>query len=506
MPGEKVKIGPRKQGLNQREDMRNIEDDELSEVVNFNITDDGMLEPRAGYSGVDAPAHGFTLPTHYLLGSMIHTDGNQYALAAFYDSGSNVSKIYSILSDTWDARHASTTFTGPYKSVVQYNGRLWYIPGNASAQGKYTTGLTAAAATGVAAMPWGDYGFMFKDRMFIVRKSENRIYFSKATDPETWLSPDGGSFDVNPGDGQTITKVVVTNNIMTIFKRDATYQFSFVDDPVKNGTLRQVSPDQGAFDAITFNNEIYCVNSRSVFKFINGFFVDLGQKLDLFRDHDLDTSNDPGVRLSVINRLLLVGKVNDLVRGRNAWYAMNLDTNAWSQHFYPLDAIGPNTNSVQTRNASGTFSFYGDGKFTGICRVLHRTTQQLDVESLTSGLTFYPGYKFVTKEYAFNSELEWKRLFAWGIETDELSPEPNIVPSPKVGVVLNGTVNVTVDVPDDFIAQLSARFRRIAFTYNALDPDGVTCAMTNGTPGTSKVMRTFRSLMAMISTRTKVVT
>ena len=401
--------------------------------------------------------------------------------------------------------YTGVTIPGRYSAVVQYNDKIWFIPGASGSVGKSATGVGGTdTLTDVTAMPWGDQAFMLKDRLFIFRYSENIFYYSQVRDLDVWAGPGGGAFKVNPGDGQFINAAVVTNNIMTIFKRDATYSFSYLDNPGNDGTLRQVSYDQGAFDAITYNNEIYCVNSRSVFKFINGYFVDIGEKLDLFDEHNLDESFTGGAELSIVDRTLIVGGNFSRSDGARAYYAMNLDSNSWSQYDFPQANVAPESNSIVCRASNGgTFSIYKSSnlKFTF---VQHKGTDVLDQGDSE---VFWPGYKFTTKEFVFEDDEDWKRLYAWAIEAGPLLEPLPLSPAATVGLQINGVLVSTTDAPEDFLSSVSARFRRIAFIYNAHKPDGVTrCTVSGLSTQGSKAAREFYTLSAIIVTKTRVTT
>lgn len=180
----------------------------------------------------------------------------------------------------------------------------------------------------IVSMPFGDFSFMFKDRMWIINKISNRIYYSKPTDPTGWnIGVDGsGFFDVNPGDGLAITDVVVASNQMFIFKDGGTWRFTFTSDPGVDGVLAVISKDRGAFSATVYNNVPYLVGRQGVQRLINGNFIDVSQQI---RDYNTFFTSDSVID-NFKNRLYVT--LQSSTTGQPHMLTMNLISGAWSSY------------------------------------------------------------------------------------------------------------------------------------------------------------------------------
>lgn len=448
MAGSDVRLGPWPDGINLLDKNDQLQDTQLISCENFDIDNTGVLEPRRGlrYHAQDAVTQ-----TKYLLGTVTLTGEVQpRAFTATYDGTNSTFKSIGVPS-TGVISHTSSR-AGIFKSVVQYQGKLWYIPGVTTSAGASSPPDTANTFTSVAAMPWGDYGFVLKDRLFIVRKSTSELYFSKATDFTNYTAPDGGVIQVNPGDNQPITKVVTVNNQVIIFKRDSTYVLSFTNNPTGDGALRQVSPDQGALDAITYNNEVYCYNSRSVFKFINGFFQDIGLQLDLPGKDNIDSSEINPARINIVGKTLILGTTPS---GKT--YAMNLDTGSWTTYTFGTD-LSVSTGTVFSRSTVGTTVFFGDGT-TKLSYMIVTRSKRTDQGS--DGIYRAPVYSFRTKEYTFDDSEVWKRAYTWHLDSTF-----STVANGTAYTYINGIQNnASADTVDLVGSVLSYRFRSTSMGY-----------------------------------------
>lgn len=210
---------------------------------------------------------------------------------------------------------------------------------------------SAPSLNPIASMPFGDISFMFKDRMFIVNKSTDEIYYSKATDPTAWNTAgnDGsGFFFVNPGDGLPITDVVVANNQMFIFKESGTWIFTFTADPAADGVLRVLSADRGAFSATVYNNTVYLVGAQGVQYLATGnVFHDLSQQIKDF--HKYFTNNSV---IDVLDFKLIV--TLNAIPGVPSALVMNLLNNAWSTYSLNIGFINSLGNSTIILGVSGS--------------------------------------------------------------------------------------------------------------------------------------------------------
>lgn len=220
-----------------------------------------------------------------------------------------------------------TGLDGPSEIVEDSTGNLFIYEKNQNRIIKAAVPSTPALNP-IASMPFGDISFMFKDRMWIINKATNRCYYSKPTDPTGWnVGVDGsGFFDVNPGDGLSITDCIVSSNQMFIFKETGTWRFTFSSDPGVDGTLAVLSKDRGAFSATVYNNVPYIVGKQGVQKLINGFFIDVSQQI---RDYNPYFTTDSIID-NFKNRLYVT--LQSHATGQPHMLTMNLISGAWSTY------------------------------------------------------------------------------------------------------------------------------------------------------------------------------
>lgn len=459
MVGTDIRLGPWPDGINLLDKVDQLRDTQLTDCTNFDIDNTGVLEPRRGlrYRAQDSTAQ-----TKYLLGTVI-LDGETQprAMTATYDGSTSFFKF--IGNPTTASLDATVGRSGIFRSVVQYQNKIWYVPGVSGSLGASSPASATNTFTTVSDIPYGDDSFILKDRLFVVRKASSELYFSAATAfaptgpiPAPWAAPNGGVIQVAPGDNNPITKVVVLNNQIVIFKRDSTWILSFTNSPTGDGVLRQVSADQGAIDAITYNNEIYCYNARSVFKFVNGFFQDIGLQLALPNTDTIDATASNPARISVVGKTLIFGTTPS---GKN--YAMNLDTGAWTRYSFAGD-LSIATKTIISRSALGTTIFFGDGTTKlGYLVVSRSDTRRTDQSSDVSYNK--PAYMFRTKEYNLDDSETWKRLYSWHLDSSFIT-----APEGSALTYINGVQNnTTTDVVDLVGSSVSYRFKTTSMAYNS---------------------------------------
>jgi hypothetical protein len=454
MVGSDIRLGPWTDGINLLDKPDQLRDTQLISCVNFDVDNTGVLEPRRAlrFHSQDAGAS-----LKYLMATItLANEVQPRALVSVVNAG--VSSFKAIGSPD-NQTEFTVTRAGTFRSAVQYQNKIWYIPADASSVGAQSPASATNTMTSVASMPYGDYGFILKDRLFIIRKATSAIYFSAATafEPSTdiptpWAEPDGGVVFVNPGDNNPITKVVVVNNQIVIFKRDSTYVLSFTASPLGDGVLRQVSPDQGAIDAITYNNEVYCYNSRSVFKFVNGYFQDIGLQLALPNLDTIDSSVTNPARINVVGKTLVFGTTPS---GKT--YAMNLDTGAWTTYTFSGDNT-VSSGTIFSRSSVGTAIFFGDG--TSVISYM-LVTRGASTDRNSAGVYLAPEYLFRTKEYNFDDSEAWKRMYSWHLDSSFSAAVTG-----NARTYINGVQNnTTSDVMDLVGSSLSYRFRTTSMGY-----------------------------------------
>lgn len=91
-----------------------------------------------------------------------------------------------VMSGVW-ADISGLSTTTPYIWSAQYN-QVWYCGGYAKTAYKWTTG----SASTVAAIPKGEFGVMWANRLFVgnTDSDNSRVHYSNNGDPETWDATD----------------------------------------------------------------------------------------------------------------------------------------------------------------------------------------------------------------------------------------------------------------------------------------------------------------------------
>lgn len=456
MPGTKLVIGPWPLGLNQQDDQELLNDKSLASVVNFDVDVDGSLQGRRACRKASIPpetrvgAKGYTA-----LGSVALVD-DKFAIFEQVEAEGVPSRFIYTKNpkEAWTlAAFQGAGGNGRYSSVTQYNNFIYFVPFEATivATGFRVPTLTSAATT-VPAMPAGFQSFIVKDRLFIV--GSTRVYYSKATDPTIWAAPDGGFFDVSPGDGQVISKAIFLNNTIYFFKRTGTWAFTYTDNPSLDGTLRQISYDMGAYDAVVYNNEIYLIDGRSVHHFINGYFQDMGKLLNFVETDNLESSLAFTPNLNVIDRTLIVGPT-----GTGRYYAMNFDNNAWCEYTFQPN-VRPDSVGVQARDTAGSYTCFSNPGL--ISFIQHSRAINRVVDTDEAGVNKAPEYSFLTKHHTFNDKSVWKRLYWWSFNGEAALNAQ--VSSPLLRINKSAVILASEKVQQKVVA-LSARFRTLAVGF-----------------------------------------
>lgn len=220
-------------GLNVREHMGAIQDNELSEVTNFNIGRSGELVKRMGFIQISS---GSTLGanTTIILGHYITDSISQIIVKA----GSSV--FYTTDGITY-------TLLGVYSDAsfgVQYAGEFYIIR-----SGNTIVKWDGSAAAAIAGSPSGTFAIIYKERMFVlntlgVGSLNSRFYFSKAGDVTAtgWV---GTNFiDVQAGDGDFLTSMAVVQDLLVIFKGASTWAL-YVQGSTTDWVLRSLNSEVG---------------------------------------------------------------------------------------------------------------------------------------------------------------------------------------------------------------------------------------------------------------------
>lgn len=199
-------------GLNLEQNVRNIEDGQLAECVNFNLERGGELTKRKGFiksnSGAVLGANAVTILGHYLT-----SDYSQIIVKA----GSNVYYSNDGINFTLLGAYSDAAFG------VQYNSKFYIIRSSAE-----MVEWNGAAATTITGSPTGTFAIIHKERMFVLNSVaagslNSRYYFSLPGDVTSTGWPSTNFIDVQPGDGDFLVTMAIIQDLLVIFKGKTTW-------------------------------------------------------------------------------------------------------------------------------------------------------------------------------------------------------------------------------------------------------------------------------------------
>jgi hypothetical protein len=298
-----AKIGPFTGGMNTYSGPSAIADDEAVLIKNMEIDLDGSLTSRP------AVIRGTTAPVANKIGTVLGT---------FRSMTDQFYIIYTFQTSAWALDTSTAAWTkiadGDFTDCVQFNDKLWLVlrpSGTAVGGGQWDF---ANQYTAIPAMPRGVSIVAAKGRLFIAgsknndNTSMNRIKFSDvaSTGPpvvkfgETWNAID--TIDIAPGDGQDITKLLIQENNIVIFKTDSTFLFSY-DSKITAGQVVLVSANIGANNnrsVVLYENTIFVMHEARVYRISNWNWDAANVKVPFIYKNIKGLNNDLGVSLSVV--------------------------------------------------------------------------------------------------------------------------------------------------------------------------------------------------------------
>lgn len=419
MPGQPVKIGPFVGGLNNVSLAGESKDNEVVELVNFDIALDTSLVSRPPIEVI--PGTPSNLANQWdVLGVFRVTASNWYAIVNAPTGATTYEVRAYPLGNFSSAPVVIKTTTGLNNRVVsfvQYNDWVYFNV----AEGAADTGFRWKIGTieSIAAMPRGSVMVTWEDRIWITgsgtASTGNYVWFSTvdATGPKpnTW-NTSTDFFNADPGSGGLNTALLPLTNSLLIFKQDATYRFSFPTAP-KNGDLSNVSRQIGAAgpnSVIGFESYCFVYDQGRVYELINTRFTQINLNVD-FNNNTAESVDAAavGVDMSVVARRLLI-------RYFNTMFVYNVDTRTWSQWVTNSGTPGKFI-ELPTDSASAAPSTYitasrGVTQNVGLNRILNPSFGNAEINATrstvpnsTGSVSFTGGIATVTKTGAGNPEL-----------------------------------------------------------------------------------------------------
>ena len=318
-------------GLNQILEPSAIEDDQLSEIVNFEQEQDGSLRNRPAIieDSVFDPAESDA----QLLGPDFYTDnfGNTFAVFAVGDS----TKLYNVATKTWTDvwDHAASGW-------VQYDNKVVVI--SETERGGY---WESGVFTDTPQMPLGSDIVFFKERLwtFGVKGTDDAttVWFSNLTaagPPATtiwdWTSTD--FFTVAKGDGEWITGIIASTSVLYIFRNSSTWRFGYNSTPLLGGTLSNVSTNVGSDNKWAFSryeNYFITLSNGVLYEMINEYFYPLNDKKVNFQRSAFINTRTIDTSLSIFEDRAIVWYFGAL-------YAFDMKLRGWARWSSPTTNAG----------------------------------------------------------------------------------------------------------------------------------------------------------------------
>jgi hypothetical protein len=236
-------------GVNLSDPDWEIDDGEFASCANFVVTDTGNLERRAPLTlfRINPYTNNPSTDRSLMLGFW-------YGRAAWVDvdnSGIPQFEIQEADNNAYNGTIPTSVVTlvdFPDCGVLYANNIYLF---NQTSADKLTVAdwtLTHLLPTRsvVASAPANIHrALIFKDRVFGINGTpdlgSSRVYYSNIADPTTW----GNFFDVNPGDGDYITDIIVYQERIYVFKQFSTWIVS-ATGPVASWTVKILDPNVGA--------------------------------------------------------------------------------------------------------------------------------------------------------------------------------------------------------------------------------------------------------------------
>jgi len=494
-PKAKIVLGPWTGGLNRNRlgTPSLLSPNELQECINFTPQASGQLVTRPSISATPNLSYG----NSKIIGTTLDGSGRVVPVIS-YNDGTNDKMAQYQIGTGWVAFSGVLANTFDIQQLIKY-GTTYYLYVN-FASGDFRNRLfsflypeSSTAPTEIAAFGSSVSSALFtgalaanptililKDRMLLV--ADNAVVWSKATDPSVWAAPDGGYVRFN-GDARS---AYVFQDAVYIFGLAGIWRFSWTSDPNADGVFEQLNTTP-VYSSFMYNNEMYVGTSMGVYKYVNGYFIELSDSIATelqTRLTQLVSGNFSYPTLVRLDRLLLFGPftvTSGAAKNINAhqYYVYDLHLGVWTEWQVSADSrtttdtvYGPRSDS---RFIVGGQSILGANLDTfwwstnGVVHSMKNTFSTGDSYDVTpSNNKIWIGQKFTTAEVDLGDGLVWKRVFKSlleGIYTAVTFTSGNSL----FNLILDG-ISVPLTPPDSGKLSWgkSYRAKRVSFQYDSI--------------------------------------
>lgn len=331
-------IGPYAGGINRYSDISAINESEMADCINFDISLDGSLQSRPPWrllyqdNAATTPSSTVTPSFQLILGSYTYNGVRQvFFYSDTINTGTPGFGIY--FFDGVNAGTVQLIAAGRFSKSVRYGDKVYLIPDlNHVDDNGIEYDLTTGIATS-APLKRGYSCVIYKDRLWITGRRgltpESRLFFSDPGNMKSFQST--SFFDINPGDGDATQDLVVYQDNLIIYKDSATYVLTFDTNPAQ-AALQMVNADVGVSGprcVIPYENSIFVMQYNQVYEMVNYDFTRISVKIPFEYDATLpDTTSgyawkDP----------IWLGRIGDrlIARFYNRLYVYHLRLRAWTR-------------------------------------------------------------------------------------------------------------------------------------------------------------------------------
>lgn len=301
-----ITLGPFSGGLNNKNDASSLQDNELTQLVNYEVREGGVLVSRPGITrnpwGVEWGTGG---------GGLTATQTSGYACNPLavgrYKYAGGASMLYKEIEGGvyqermnnaadavvgLNAQRIQNLTPGNNRSIcaVQYNDKMYFSnASNKAACGSVRVGFTDFST--IATMPLAENLFVHKERLFAVPGKNttaatasqlNRIYFSPVLyDGGDWNLAEN-FINIGGGDGEFICNGIVYMGDILFFKDSSTWRFTYEAD-IAGGTLERINASvgtTGSRSVIMCNDRCYTFYNNNLYEIFNYQWRNLSENID----------------------------------------------------------------------------------------------------------------------------------------------------------------------------------------------------------------------------------
>lgn len=384
-------------GLNTNDSIT-IDDTELTECLNFDLSPSGELKKRPGL--VRPNNTGITAAENVLaLGVLYIATGGAHILARtgqniWYTADGGVS---------WTGIFAANASFGTVLEGTQYNDTFYMVNGSATTIWTWNGSVGAT----ITPTPVGSSITAYKDRLWVANRNStvtpSRLYFSKIADFTSATGwPSTNFLDVSPNDGDYISAIVPYQDLLYIFKSRSIWVLYVSGDPT-TWTLKNTFLGAGCThsSAIKIHDDyIYFMGAYGFYKTDGTQLVNISSAVKTFFDPD-GLGDSVAIPWSIIygNRLIFVGYG---AAGTPICLVYYFETGGWSQWTFASGIIpfGMVNYKVRNRPESGVYI----GTSNGNSRIYRLEEDYLTVDD---GVNFE--CRFKTKIFDLGEPTKFKR-------------------------------------------------------------------------------------------------